>query len=67
MVDTHHLVPEAVKGDEHLFVCEHQTCGRTMVIDLSTRRLTVLDTGDHEALHEWSFPGVQVEASAQNG
>jgi hypothetical protein len=48
------------------FECE-QGCGRLLVVDRATGRMTVLGRGDPDALHRGSIGEVELSASLRSG
>jgi hypothetical protein len=61
-MSTHHrMTLEAGNGEEFLFVCHHDGCGRRLVLQRSGG-LVVLDRGDFFALHSGGTSGLLVSA-----
>ena len=58
---THELRIEADNGDEVLFACQHEGCGRRVVVKRSGG-LVVIDQGDFWATHAGGTPGLRVSA-----
>jgi hypothetical protein len=59
MTATHRLNIEADNGDEVLFVCATQSCGRRLVVKRSGG-LVVLDRGDFFARHAGGTEGLAI-------
>jgi hypothetical protein len=57
----HRMNLESDNGDELLFACPHDGCGRRLVLKRSGG-LVVLDQGDFFALHSGGTNGLQVSA-----
>jgi len=61
-MNTHHrMTLESDNGDELLFACPHDGCGRRLVLKRSGG-LVVLDHGDFFTLHSGGTSGLQVSA-----
>jgi hypothetical protein len=59
MNSQHRMILWADNGNELLFVCPHEGCGRRLVLKRSGG-LTVLDQGDFFALHSGGTEGLRV-------
>jgi hypothetical protein len=57
----HQMTIEGDNGEELLFVCPHEGCGRRLVLKRSGG-LTILDRGDFFALHYGGTPGLEMSA-----
>ncbi len=57
----HGMTLEVDNGAELLFVCQHEGCGRRLVLRRSGG-LTILDQGDFFALHRGGTPGLEFSA-----
>ena len=55
----HRMILDAHNGDELLFVCPHEECGRRLVLKRSGG-LVVLDQGDFFALHSGGLAGLEI-------
>lgn len=61
-MSTHHrMTLETDNGEELLFVCHHDGCGRRLVLQRSGG-IVVLDRGDFFALHSGGTEGLRVSA-----
>jgi hypothetical protein len=58
-MDRHRMVLEADNGEELLFACPYDGCGRRLVLKRSGG-LTVLDRGDFFALHSGGTDGLEI-------
>ena len=58
----HHVTAEADNGDEIVFVCHEQGCGRRLVLKRSGG-LVVLDQGDFFARHVGGSDGLMISAA----
>lgn len=61
-METHRLTMEADNGDEVLFACAVESCGRRLVVKRSGG-LVVLERGAFFAHHTGGTPGLDVSAS----
>jgi hypothetical protein len=59
---THQLTTEADTGDDVLFVCREEGCGRRLVVKRSGG-LVVIDRGDFFALHTGGTLGMEVSGA----
>jgi hypothetical protein len=57
----HRMFLESDNGEELLFACPHEGCGRRLVLRRSGG-LVVLDRGDFFALHSGSTEGLAISA-----
>jgi hypothetical protein len=57
----HRMILDSRSGEELLFVCPHEGCGRRLVLKRSGE-LVVLQTGDFFALHSGGTEGLGVSA-----
>jgi hypothetical protein len=57
----HRMTLESRNGEELLFVCPHQGCGRRLVLQRSGG-MVVLDQGDFLALHSGGTEGLDISA-----
>jgi len=57
----HRMTLHADNGEELLFVCPHEGCGRRLVLKRSGG-LVVLDQGDFFALHSGGTEGLGISA-----
>jgi hypothetical protein len=57
----HGMTLEVDNGAELLFACQHEGCGRRLVLRRSGE-LTILDQGDFFALHRGATPGLELSA-----
>ena len=62
MQTSHQLTIEADNGDEVLFVCSTESCGKRLVVKRSGG-LVVLDHGDFFAAHSGGSPGINMTVS----
>jgi len=59
-MNTHHrMILESDSGEELLFTCPHEGCGRRLVLQRSGG-LVVLDRGDFFALHSGGTEGLEI-------
>ena len=57
----HRMTLEMDNGDELLFACPHEGCGRRLVLKRSGG-LVVLEQGDFFALHSGGTEGLEISA-----
>ncbi len=57
MAPVHTMVNEASNGEETVYVCPVEGCGRRLVVNWRRPALTVLDQGDFWARHVGSSDG----------
>jgi hypothetical protein len=55
------MILDADNGEELLFICPHEGCGRRLVLKRSGG-LVVLDQGDFFALHSGGTGGLEISA-----
>lgn len=58
----HRMTLESSNGEEFLFVCPHDGCGRRLVLRRSGG-LVVLDRGDFFALHSGGTDGLNISST----
>lgn len=58
----HHMTAEADNGEEVLFACSVESCGRRFVLRRSGG-LTIIDSGDPFATHSGSVGGLGMDSS----
>jgi hypothetical protein len=61
--ERHEMVVVARQGTESLFECTVGTCGRRIILNHDDGRMSVVVTGDREALHFGSSGLVSMTAS----
>jgi hypothetical protein len=59
MTNHHQMTLESDNGEEYLFVCPEEGCGRRLVLQRSGG-LVVLDRGDFFALHSGGTGGLSI-------
>lgn len=57
----HRMTLDSYSGEELLFVCQHEGCGRRLVL-MRSGGLVVLDRGDFFALHSGGTEGLEISA-----
>jgi hypothetical protein len=60
-METHPLMMEADNGEEVLFACSVESCGRRLVVKRSGG-LVVVERGDFFAHHAGGTPGLDISA-----
>jgi hypothetical protein len=55
------MILDSRSGDQMLFICPHEGCGRRLVLSAS-RGLVVLDQGDFFAMHSGGTEGLAISA-----